>query len=417
MPEIPEEPEGPEVPKEPTMGEHVVGFSAVAVEGGSAAASRITRSVGDGEFTTTELQASGFGVYCWYTGTSDFKTPSEATYMLMQNQKVEYIDSKWTYSPSKYWPLAENEKLTLRAYAPYVSYNLINTIVEESDDYKSGMPLLPVVVSNTDYHEGKQHDPLWGTGAASHTHDSDPYLPDDAVYGPLYDDETYVKSGDNSTKDSHDGIIHWYFHHGMSSLMFYVSIAENPGCEKVRIRSITVTPLYDKGLLDISSPAESSSDKPYWYDRSPAVPDGMTVTLKEEDEGSGYTPSDFAPIASEYSGNAEYASTPFTIATNPSADTATDFIPLLSNGLLIIPREYSDVAPLTVTVSYTIDDETTPLTAVGKIETPLKGNTSYAIKLKLEPSTKSIDIEVVWAAFTSWTSVEGDTKEHTVFNW
>ncbi len=31
-----------------------------------------TRAAGDGEYTTEMLQASGFGVYCWYTGSNHF---------------------------------------------------------------------------------------------------------------------------------------------------------------------------------------------------------------------------------------------------------------------------------------------------------------------------------------------------------
>ena len=31
-----------------------------------------TRAAGDGEYTTEMLKASGFGVYCWYTGSNHF---------------------------------------------------------------------------------------------------------------------------------------------------------------------------------------------------------------------------------------------------------------------------------------------------------------------------------------------------------
>ena len=110
-----------------------------------------TRAAGDGELTNAALQASGFGVYCWYTGTSAFNNnPSAAIDMLMRNQKVTYdataSDPAWTYNPPKYWPKNQAELLTFRAYAPYVSYNL------PTDN--NGMPQLPVIVGDDDYHNG-----------------------------------------------------------------------------------------------------------------------------------------------------------------------------------------------------------------------------------------------------------------------
>ena len=95
-----------------------------------------TRSAGDGVLDNDVLQAKGFGVFCWYTGATTFdpaftspKTHIKdyAEYELMRNQKVEYIRTSvdqgyWTYSPSKYWPLNPEEKLTFRAYAPYTDY-------------------------------------------------------------------------------------------------------------------------------------------------------------------------------------------------------------------------------------------------------------------------------------------------------
>ena len=84
--------------------------------------------------------------------------------------KVEWKDwngtgNVWGYTPKKYWPVNPEELLMLRAYAPYVSYQL------QTDEH--GMPQLPIVlgtekpdaiVYGTDYRNGTQHDPLWGTG-------------------------------------------------------------------------------------------------------------------------------------------------------------------------------------------------------------------------------------------------------------
>ena len=75
-----------------------LGRSAVAVNG----------SRGSVE-TAKTLETNGFGVFSKYTGTASF--PDFA------NQKVTYSNSKWTYSPLKFWPAQGN--IDFYAYAPY----------------------------------------------------------------------------------------------------------------------------------------------------------------------------------------------------------------------------------------------------------------------------------------------------------
>ena len=38
----------------------------------------------------------------------------------MYNQKVAYSASEWGYTPVKYWPNTEGDKISFFAYAPYV---------------------------------------------------------------------------------------------------------------------------------------------------------------------------------------------------------------------------------------------------------------------------------------------------------
>ena len=354
---------------------------------------------GDGEFTTADLQASGFGVYCWYTGGVDYNTGSDikaiTQEILMLNQKVEYIESnsQWTYSPTKYWPLDATEKLTFRAYAPYVSYQL-------QTNATTGLPMLPVVVAATDYHNGTQHDPLWGTAKHGGT-DGDA----GTTYGLLYDNYTYAMSGDDLTKDARDGFIDWYFHHGMSKLMFACSIIQDPGCSKVTIKSITIENLYTQGLLSLSSPTASESEKPIWDEK-----DGnMTVTLSEATPNTN--PGDLAPAP----GADEAHQYPYVITiTNPSQPTGPFNLLGEGLGLLIIPRDFESEG-LKVTVAYTIDTDETKLEAKATIKRNFKGNTSYTLNMKLTPSTKGLEITTVQSAFTPWTTtVYGD---HEVYNW
>ena len=364
-----------------------------------------TRSVGDGVLDNEGLQEKGFGVFCWYTGTtnvifSDSKetTPENhiSTYaqnMLMRNQKVEYIRTSvdqgyWTYSPSKYWPLNPEEKLTFRAYAPYTDY-----IVTDN----KGMPQLPVMVDKDDYHNGSQHDPLWGTGKHDGTLDSDDATTDNEVYGKLYNNYTYAMSGDKLASDSRDGTIDWYFHHGMAMLVFYAKLDENAS-GTAEIVSITIGPLYNQGLLDISSTSTDKDDKPTWDQE-----DGnMTVTLY------GHHDTETQDL-NEYVIN---------------KDKLKQLMPLTTpegqpKGLLVIPRPgYTKGSPLTITVSYKANDQINTVTTTLPNDksgfNEFLGNKIYKLNLTVGNALVA-DIESVNVATTTdWTEKEG---EHEVYNW
>jgi len=376
--------EGDDSPEGPQQEQQVMGFAATVAESETAEA-RATRAEGDpepgdGELTTALLQEKGFGVYCWYTGSSDYTSghiKDVTSEILMVNQHVEYKDSKWTYSPAKYWPLNADEKLTLRAYAPYVSYQL-------QTDPTTGLPLLPVVVKNDDYQNGRQQDPLWGTSKNGGTNI------EETTYGVLYDNYTHEMSGNSTGKDERDGFIDWYFHHGMAKLVFNISITADPGCESVTIRSITIEDLHSQGLLDLNSPAGSANDKPWWYDCSGDI----DVTLEATDFAS--------------------SPDPFTIDTRTNESATADHLLLADGkGLLIIPKNFS--SGMKVSIVYSIDGEDDPQTAKGTISQDFKGNTVYTLNMKLTPETKSMEIDVVWAAFTTWT--EEPEKDHTIYNW
>lgn len=420
--------------------QRAIGFAGFFDDGvGEMASAPATRGVGDGEFTNADLQASGFGVYCWYTGTDNYITDNDIKAItkdiLMLNQHVVYNNGLWTYSPSKYWPLNDAEMLTFRAYAPYVSYQL-------QTNATTGLPQLPVVlgtetvgnvVYGTDYRNGKQHDPLWGTGRlvngtgeynplpnrASYDTDEDfeEALKEYYRYGTLYDNITYEMSGDNRLKetlpaDTRNGYIDWYFHHGMSKLMFTCSVIQDPGCDKVIIKSIQIEDLYTQGLLSLSSPTASESEKPIWPEAQRSG--NMKVKLDGATTGDGgttWTPGDLAQAPGDDT-DPSYHPYPFVITT--SATQATDPADLLTHGLLIIPRDFTS-EPMKVTITYSIDTDPTELTAEGTIERNFEGNTSYTVRLKLTPSTRGLEISLVQGAFTPWQVTVVGT--HEVYNW
>ena len=102
-----------------------LGRSAVAVNG--------TRG---GVETVETLKKNGFGVFSKYTGTASF--PDFA------NQKVTCSNSKWTYTPLKFWPAKGD--IDFLAYAPYnyagtnttltgtsISFEVYNTVANQKD--------------------------------------------------------------------------------------------------------------------------------------------------------------------------------------------------------------------------------------------------------------------------------------------
>ena len=112
-----------------------LGRSAVAVNG--------TRG---SEETVSTLKTNGFGVFGTYTPTGGQASN------LFDNQKVTYststtpTESKWTYSPLKFWPA--NGKIDFLAYAPYDK----NTTLTEGSKIKD---------FTVDENIAKQKDLLW----------------------------------------------------------------------------------------------------------------------------------------------------------------------------------------------------------------------------------------------------------------
>lgn len=74
----------------------------------------------------TTLRTGGFGVFAYYTAQTPFNETDGRSSNFMYNQKVYdptpgESETKWSYSPIKYWPNNENDKISFFAYAPYVN--------------------------------------------------------------------------------------------------------------------------------------------------------------------------------------------------------------------------------------------------------------------------------------------------------
>ena len=79
--------------------------------------------------TTTNLCQKGFGVFAYYTENkswNSYKTSAGAPNFI-NNSKVTSANNgtTWGYSPVKYWPHNQNDKVSFFAYAPYDSAKTI----------------------------------------------------------------------------------------------------------------------------------------------------------------------------------------------------------------------------------------------------------------------------------------------------
>ncbi len=82
-------------------------------------------------FTQESVKASGFGLMAYNTGQPSWaESEEEITPNFMYNQEVTYTSSTgfWNYSPLKYWPNADNDKVTFFSYAPYQTYKSESSI-------------------------------------------------------------------------------------------------------------------------------------------------------------------------------------------------------------------------------------------------------------------------------------------------
>jgi len=363
---------------------HAVGFTATVAATAQPPSRAAGEYTGKGMLTTEGLHAVGFGVYAWYTGTVNFDEWATHThikdylgtsgFMLMRNQKVEWDDATatWGYTPTKYWPSDPDEKVTYRAYAPYVDYELL-TLPTDGTATDRGTPYLPVVVHADDYCSNRQQDPLWGTSR----HDDIPLRTDDAVYGKHYDNFTYRMSGDELTPDARDGAIDWYFHHGMAMLGLMASVpGTQPAGTEVKITAIHVGPFYDQGLLDVfNSPTTSATDKPIWHDRTGDIYVDLAYQHLND-------PAD--PVQGTHNDLLD-----FNLKRGIDENVA-------ENGLLMIPRDYSTGDGLQIQVTYTItvgDGAPTTQTATATLKQNIHGNTIYLLHMLLNAESNTLYLE------------------------
>lgn len=111
------------------------------------------------------------GIFAYYTGSSNWTAANTPNFMY--NQPVTRTDNNtpWTYSPVKYWPNNEADKISFFAYAPY------NTAgVTPSGNTVAGFPYLDYTVPTA---EADQIDLLAATPLMNQSYASNPATPGD----------------------------------------------------------------------------------------------------------------------------------------------------------------------------------------------------------------------------------------------
>ncbi len=132
--------------------------------------SKTTRAGATGEQTTETLKTNGFGVFAYYTGQDTYATATAPAPNFMYNTKVfgTAESTAFTYSPVRYWPNNDGDKLSFFAYAPYVDVtastglptDVTSGITALSKNTDTGAPTVTYKLADD---ITKSVDLLWGT--------------------------------------------------------------------------------------------------------------------------------------------------------------------------------------------------------------------------------------------------------------
>lgn len=170
-----------------------------------------------------QQEGFGFGVYAYYTkdkqiGVDDFvgdpehreKVNQTDKVIVMLNQKVEWKDGKWTYTPMHFWPGNQNY-MTFFAYAPWSDTNhpYIGTENEEYEKtserpYYHFKFLKDIVIPTSSWLFTNQEDLVWGMNGAT---------------GLPYKN---VRRPDTKTASTPEGTLGWEFKHALARVKFTI---------------------------------------------------------------------------------------------------------------------------------------------------------------------------------------------------
>ena len=121
-----------------------------------------------GDVTMSDLESGGWGLYGYYTGTSDYVKPASVSGTLFNHRQVRWdsTNSVWDYSidaqhKKEYWPMDPDDKVSFFAYGPYSLYSSNAYVNNETGPYVS-------YTASTDL--SQQKDLLWATNTSGLPH-------------------------------------------------------------------------------------------------------------------------------------------------------------------------------------------------------------------------------------------------------
>jgi len=125
-------------------------IESVAVSFGAVVETEAPRSRG-ASMDFSKLKSESFGVLAYYTDGAVWSTNYRPNFMY--NQLVNWNNDRWEYSPIKYWPIVENDKVSFFAYAPYDDQNATTTVynngIELSGKSEIGAPTIYFTVNSS----------------------------------------------------------------------------------------------------------------------------------------------------------------------------------------------------------------------------------------------------------------------------
>lgn len=152
---------------------------------------------------------SGFGVFAYNTGTSNFDGASSAAPNFMCNTSVKWdgTATAWTYADEKQWP--DDEKVSFFAYAPYTETPGTENITALPVETAAGAPKLSFKVAKT---VGDQIDLL------------------------------YAEAKTDQTKETNSGKVQFTFKHALSRVGFKAKLngKASDDLKSITINSITL---------------------------------------------------------------------------------------------------------------------------------------------------------------------------------
>ena len=328
-----------------------LGRSAVAVNG--------TRG---SEETKETLKTKGFGVFGNYT---DGQTSDPDFF---KNQKVTCPDTKWIYSPLKFWPT--QGKIDFLAYAPYV----------ENTTLTDGSKINNFIVSKT---IAGQTDLLWAKATGS------------------------ISADLTSAKEK----VKFLFKHALSRLGYTVKLSGNYSPENVTftLKKITLAgspdettkAFYTKGTIDLSKTATNENKE----DLSKTNTTTGLWTADDTKQNFDWFSAGAQPVNITYVDPADQTKKP--VSNSPS-----DY-------LFVIPQDFSqtkteghDVDELYVIVEYTIhyqDGKEQTNTVYKQIKKHFLQGNAYMLNLTLGlPIEFDVDVTgSVDAGVEGWGTDEG----------